>query len=288
MKILITGSEGNIARFFKADLVTDHELVFFDLCEAKTPLTTGQTFIQGDLMDPDACRRAVDGVQGIVHLAAVVHGYLPQAYHLNTLGTWNLLTAAAAAGVPRIAFSSTINVYGQGSYKIGKKLYDPPYLPIDENVPVRPEDPYGLSKLANEQAMQGFSNAYGISTYCFRLPAVWTPEVTRTYRPHPIHGQWTPHPARTIDPWNYIDARDVVSAMRRFLEMPTPPDFGIAYLVADDTSRDELTMDLLQQHIPHWVPLAGDRLPGHTAWFSNQRAKKDLGWAPQHLWRNRT
>jgi hypothetical protein len=61
----------------------------------------------------------------------------------------------------------------------------------------------------------------------------------------------------------------------------------MSYLVADDTTRPELTMDLLRQHIPEWVPLAGDRLGGHAAWFSNRRAKEDLGWKPVHTWRNK-
>ncbi len=285
MKILITGSEGFIGRQMAADLTNGHELVLFDRRERADHNSPGH-FVLGDLMDIEACKRAVHGVEAIAHLGAIGHARVPECYLRNTVGTWNLLSAAAAAGVKRIAFSSTINVYGQGGYKVGSKPYNPPSLPIDENTPPRPEDPYGLSKLANEHAMRGFSDAYGISAYCFRLAGVWTAKMTTEYRPHPIHGHWVPRPTHIIDPWNYVDIRDVVGAFRRFLEMPNPPEFGVSYLVADETTRDEPTMDLLARYIPQWVPLAGDRLPGHTPWFSNRRVKQDLAWAPKHSWRN--
>lgn len=284
MKILITGSEGFVGRFMAAELGKRHELVLFDVKEPATR-PAGQSFVHGDLMDASTCARAVEGVEAIVHLAAAVHAWSPQAYERNTQSTWHLLTAAAKAGVKRFAFSSTINVYGQGAYKIGRKLYHPPYLPIDENVPPRAEDGYGLSKIANEQAIRGFSDAYGMKGYCFRLCGVWSAEDTEKYRPGAMHGRWVPHPARAIDPWNYIDIRDVASAFARFLEMDNPPEYGVSYLVADDTTRPEPTMDLLRQYIPEWLPLAGDRLPGHTPWFSNRRAKEDLGWRPMHTWR---
>ena len=286
MKLLVTGSEGQIGRHIVADLASAHQLVRMDARELRAPLAEGQAFCQGDLTDPAVCARAVEGVEAIVHLAAVPHARPPDAYQRNTQGTWNLLTAAARAGVQRVAFASSINVYGQGAYKIGQRVHHPPYLPIDADVPPRPEDAYGLSKQANEQAMRGFSDACGMRTYCFRLAGVWWPDQTGGYRPHRIHAHWGPHPSRCIDPWNYVDIRDVAAAFRRFVEMPTPPPFGISYLVADDTTRPEPTMDLLAQYIPEWVPLAGDRLPGHRPWFSNGDAKRDLGWQPAHTWRS--
>lgn len=264
------------------ELGKSHELVLLDQRESAEPAPK-HPFIQGDLVDLEVCKRAVDGVEAIVHLGAIAHASIAHCYERNTHGTWNLLTAAVAGGVKRVAFSSTINVYGQGHYKIGKKLYNPPYLPIDENSPAPAEDGYGLSKLANEQAMRGFSDAYGISTYCFRLAGVWWPESTDRHNPGPIrHG---PSPRRIIDPWHYIDVRDVFDVFRTYLEMPVPPQSGVSYLVANETTAAETTMDLLERFIPEWVPLAGDRLPGHTPWFSNRRLQQDLGWSPRHSWR---
>jgi UDP-glucose 4-epimerase len=189
--------------------------------------------------------------------------------------------------VKRIVFASTINVWGQGNYKIGTKVIAPPYLPIDENVPPRPEDGYALSKLANEQVLRGFSDAHGIRAYCLRLPAVWRPEQTERFTPPPLESLPPLTPTRIIDPWNYIDIRDVADAFQSALEIPTLPEFGVSYLLAADTTRPEPTQELLQRFIPEWLPLANDKLPAHAPWFSSATAERDLAWKPVHTWRNR-
>jgi nucleoside-diphosphate-sugar epimerase len=280
MRILITGSEGRIGQHMRQRLEAEHELTLLDMRESKG---SRHRFVHGDLVDSDTCKRAVEGVEAIVHLAAALHPGVPHAYVRNTTGTWNLMSAAAEAGVKRVAFASTINVYGQGIYKISQRVYKPAYLPIDENIPPRPEDSYALSKVACEQMMQGFSDGYGMAAYCFRLSGVWNPEWTDKYVPHP-HA-WALSPTRFIDPWTYVDMRDLVDAFRRFVEMPNPPAFGVSYLVADDTTRPEPTMELFQKYLPEWIPLVGDRLPGHRVWFSNERVKRDLVWRPEHMWR---
>jgi len=259
-----------------------HELVLADLIDAPA---SAHRFIRGDLEDPEVCRQAVDGVEAVIHLAAKLAPHIPRCYETNTLTTWNVCQAAVKAGIRRIVFASTINTYGQGHYKIGKKVRHPPYLPIDERVPVFPEDGYGLSKVANEELLRGVSDAYGISTYAFRLPWVASPERVAGYVPREIEPKWALSPMRVIDPWNYIDVRDAAAAFRLAVESPSPPAHGVSYLTADDTLRPEPTMELLAKYIPEWVPLAGDRLPGHTPWFSSASAKADFGWKPVHTWR---
>lgn len=281
MRILITGSQGKIGSYLAPALEAEHELVLLD---TKPAAQTRHKYIEGDICDEEVAARATQGVDAIAHLAAILFP-TPETYQKNTLGTWNLCCAAAEAGVKRIAFASSINVYGQGRYKIGQKIVPPPYLPIDENVPGRPEDSYGLSKQANEQALRGFSDAFGIASYCFRLPGVWTPERTNSYAPAPLEHVWQFTAARMIDPWHYIDVRDIVSAFKKALENPSVPDFAVSYLTAGDTTRPEPTRELFERFLPEMLPLGADKIAGHGPWFSSERAKADLDWRPEHTWR---
>ena len=102
------------------------------------------TFMEGDVRDFHAVRRAVRDVDYIVHLAARVSVAEsienPQLYHeVNALGTLNILRAAIEAKVKRVVYSSTTAVYG-----------DPAGIPTTENCPLRPLSPYGASKAAGE------------------------------------------------------------------------------------------------------------------------------------------
>lgn len=285
MRVLITGSQGHVGTHVTRLFEDEFELTLLD-ARAAPAGAQRHRFIQGDLMDDAICRQAVDGVEGIVHLAASPTPYAPHTYQRNTVSTWNLCEAAARAGVRRIAFASTINVCGLGRYKLGPKEHTPPYLPLDENVPCYPEDPYGLSKVANEQVLRAFAEAHDIKAYCFRLAHVWMPGRLENYQPAPLERIAPLTTTRIIDPWHYIEVRDVAAAFRLALVKPEVPEFGASYMVADDTTRPELTRDILSRFVPQWLPLAGDRLQGHAAWFSTARAKADLGWQPRYTWRD--
>jgi UDP-glucose-4-epimerase GalE len=90
-----------------------------------------------------------------MHFAA--HAYVGESvtnprkyFHNNVEGGLSLLNAALEAGINKIIFSSTCAVYG-----------DPPKVPIEENIPRQPVNPYGVSKLFFEQALEAYDRAYG-------------------------------------------------------------------------------------------------------------------------------
>jgi UDP-glucose 4-epimerase len=78
-------------------------------------------------------------------------------YQNNVAATLVLLQAMVRAGVRRLIFSSTAAVYG-----------DPQYVPIDEQHPKAPINPYGCSKWMVEQVLQDFDRAYGLRSVCLR------------------------------------------------------------------------------------------------------------------------
>jgi len=127
-------------------------------------------FVEGDLRDPDAVRRAVDGVSYITHQAALRS--VPRSVDdplssdaVNTHGTLQLLVAAREAGtVRRLVYASSSSVYG-----------DNPTLPKVEEQTPNPISPYAVSKLAAEYYCRMYTRLYGLETVSLRYFNVFGP-----------------------------------------------------------------------------------------------------------------
>jgi len=127
-------------------------------------------FVEGDLRDLDAVRRAVDGVTYITHQAALRS--VPRSVDdplssdaVNTHGTLQLLVAAREAGtVRRLVYASSSSVYG-----------DNPILPKVEEQTPNPISPYAVSKLAAEYYCRMYTRLYGMETVSLRYFNVFGP-----------------------------------------------------------------------------------------------------------------
>jgi UDP-glucose 4-epimerase len=117
--------------------------------------------IEGDLVDRSTVRRAITGVEYVLHLAALVS--VPESvdhpernFDVNFAGMHQLLLEARAAGVQRVVFSSSCAVYG-----------DQP-APHHEELAPRSLSPYAAAKLSGEQLCRSFTHVYGLPTVCLR------------------------------------------------------------------------------------------------------------------------
>ena len=124
--------------------------------------------IEGDVGDVATVRRAIAGVEYVLHLAALVS--VPQSidcpernFEVNVVGTHNLLLAARDAGVRRLVFSSSCAVYGDHA------------TPHHEDLPPRALSPYAAAKLGGEQLCRAFTHVYGLPTVCLRYFNVFGP-----------------------------------------------------------------------------------------------------------------
>jgi UDP-arabinose 4-epimerase len=155
--VLVIGGAGYIgshtARALKS---AGHDVIIFDnLSTGYEFLASGFELIKGDVLDSGGLARVLPRVDAIMHFAA--HAYVgesvtnPRKYFRNNVeGGLSLLNAALEAGVKKIIFSSTCAVYGE----VAK-------VPIEENIPRQPVNPYGVSKLFFEQALEAYDRAYG-------------------------------------------------------------------------------------------------------------------------------
>ena len=92
-----------------------------------------------------------------------------ERFTANVAMTYNVLTAAFAAGVKRLVLGSSLAVYG---FYYPSRPMAPEYIPIDEAHPCRPDDPYGLSKLAGEELAEGFARRGSMQIASLRFPGV--------------------------------------------------------------------------------------------------------------------
>lgn len=126
-------------------------------------------FIEGDIADLATCRRAVEGIEFVLHQAAIPS--VPRSVKdpltsnaANIDGSLNLLVAARDAGVSRLVYAGSSSAYG-----------DTPTLPKREDMPTNPLSPYALQKLVAEQYGQMFTVLYGFETVTIRYFNVFGP-----------------------------------------------------------------------------------------------------------------
>jgi len=175
MRYLVTGGAGFIGSHLVERLVQEGaDVVVLD------DLSTGRRenlravrdrirFIRGSVARLEVCRRAVQGVDYVLHQAAVTS--VPQstrnplaAHHTNITGTLNLLIAAREAMVRRVVYAASTAAYG-----------DPPELPHHEGLLVSPRSEYAASKLAGEAYCQAFWRTHGLETVALRYFNVFGP-----------------------------------------------------------------------------------------------------------------
>jgi UDP-glucose-4-epimerase GalE len=155
--VLVIGGAGYIgSHTARALRSAGHEVIIFDnLSTGYEFLAAGFELVRGDIFDGDALAPVLARADAIMHFAA--HAYVGESvtnprkyFHNNVEGGLSLLNAALEAGVNKIVFSSTCAVYGE----VAK-------VPIEENIPRQPVNPYGVSKLFFEQALEAYDRAYG-------------------------------------------------------------------------------------------------------------------------------
>ncbi len=275
MKIVVTGGAGKIGAYVVRELAQSHDVAVFD----RVPPADAKEirWIGGDIENFDDVLQALTGADAVVHLAGIpMPGKTPDhvLFRVNTLGTYNVHEAAYRLGIKRVVSTSSGAVLG---WTYGVRELIPEYLPIDEDHPVNPHDPYGLSKLCGEEIARGYALKCGMEAIALRPPRVLFPDGAERLR---AQGGNRPN---KFDLCGYIDARDLAVAYRRCVEIP---DLGheVFFIAADDNTAAEPLCELL----PRLMPALGEKartLTGNRPGVSNERAKRKLQWQPRYSWR---
>ncbi len=279
MRILVTGGSGKLGQYVVADLVDHgHDVVNVDLVPAPEPRCP---FVRADLSDHG---RAVDAftavsgrfreLDGVVHLSAIPAPGLAgnaEIFGNNVRSTFHVLAAARLAGVRRVVTASSETVLGLP--------FDtpPPYLPVDEEYPARPESSYALGKHLEEQmAIQFCRQDPTLAVSALRFSNVMRPA---DYADFP--GFQDDPRQRSWNLWGYIDARDGAQAVRRALGYDQP---GFeAFIIANaETVMTTPSAQLATAVFPD-VPRRRE-LVGTETLLGIDKARRLLGYEPEHHW----
>lgn len=161
-KVLLTGAAGRIGSFLTADLAERYD---FRLTDIREPADAhGFPFIKADISDLEAMRRLCQEIDTVVHLAADPRMDAPWESLLpnNIISLYNIFQAAHEAGCQRVVFASSVNAVA--GY--------PADVQVHTNMPVRPLNLYGASKVWGEAVACFYADQKNLSAICLRFGAV--------------------------------------------------------------------------------------------------------------------
>jgi nucleoside-diphosphate-sugar epimerase len=280
--IIVTGGSGKAGRACVQDLLA-HGFDMLSIDLNPPPPDAGIPFSRVDLNDFGETMAALSAIDervsqatGIVHLAAIPAPGLATnhvTFETNLLSTYHIFEAARQLRIKNIVWASSETVLGLPF------ATPPPYVPLDEEYPGRPESAYSLSKLLGEEMAKQFCR--------------WDPELKiiglRFSNVMELH-DYARFPSFQSDPltrkwnlWSYIDARDAAQAIR--LALTADIRGAEIFLIANaDTVMEASNDDLLEQVFPG-VPRKRGFAANETL-MSIDKARRLLGYEPQYSWRS--
>ena len=301
MKLLVTGGAGYVGSVCAKVLLDQghHVVIVDDLSTGNADaIPEGAEFVDGDMVTVAGDLLPGGSFDGVLHFAAksLVGESVeaPQMYwYGNVVATLDLLEVKRSAGTPRLVFYSTSATYGE-----------PESMPITEQTPTRPTNPYGATKLAIDHAITSYAAAHGLAATSLRyfnvagayaglgerhacethlIPLVLQVAAGRRAEILVFGSDW-PTPDGTCIR-DYIHIRDLADAHLLALQHCRPGEHriynlgnGTGFSVREviDSCRRVTGLDIPSRDV--------ERRAGDPAVLiaSSERAVNELGWRPQH------
>lgn len=289
-RILFTGGSGKAGRHTVPWLVeAGYEVHNIDLVPLNSP---GVTNLQADITDagqvynvlsmhrdfPDLDQgRGVQPFDAVVHFAAVPRILIKpdnETFRINTMGTYNVIEAAAKLGVKKIIVASSETTYGVCFAEGHRDFHQ---FPLEEDYDVNPMDSYGLSKVLNEKTARAFAERFGIDIYALRIGNVIEPH---EYERFPDY--FADSAIRKRIAWSYIDARDLGQIVHLCIEK-SGLGFQVFNAANDTVSANTPSRELAARHYPN-VPFTRE-IGEYEGLLSNRKIREVLGFKEEHDWR---
>lgn len=288
---LVTGAFGHLGRYVAREVAALGTVAALDLVDEGAPAPEGVGRVwRGSVLDAPMLARACEGVDTVIHLAAMANIYAgtpADIMHVNVTGTWNVLEAAEKAGVRRVVICSSDSVTGLTVRSDCMKA--PLYLPVDEDHPSHPTDPYGLSKKLVEETARCFADRGLLEVVVLRPVYVLYPRVVNeVLRRARDPGAYVP-PPDPVSPkagggpfWHYVRPEDVARAFRQAAEVALPAPHACFFVLAPETLHPEPTLERAHRlfgHLPEIRDPAFYEANPHAPLFSPSRGRQALGFS---------
>jgi nucleoside-diphosphate-sugar epimerase len=279
--VVVTGARGRSGRWIADRLAEEYEVVCVDLDHPgfETPTRENVDFRAADLTD----RGEAFDLVGDVDPDAVVHwANLPsptrhaggRVFETNVLATYNVLEAAGRAGA-RVVWASSESAYG---FAFAEEKTLPDGLPVTESHAMRPEDPYGVSKVAGEEVGKMVARRHGVPVASVRPSWIQYPGEYNC-RDVAKSGDLAGGAGNV---WSYVDVRDVAGLVAAALDGDVAGHEAY-HVAAAENYLGRPTADAVEEFfgdVPDDCTLEGDESALSTA-----KARAELGWTPEHTWR---
>jgi nucleoside-diphosphate-sugar epimerase len=288
-RVVVTGASGLLGGYVARAVGAEAEVVGLDARAPDDP--AAWSHVTASILDEEALVPAFAGADAVLHIAAAANigsGTGGQIIDLNVRGSWTVMEAARRAGVRRVVLCSSDSVMGNTVWK--EHFWCPQALPVDERHPVRPADPYGLSKLLAEEAGRSFARR-GLEVVALRPVFVLFPSMMGEVRARhadpdgyagPCAGGHAPAGGGVC--WHHVDPRDVAEAFRRALHLDWQ-GFEAFYLAASSTLHPLPTLDRIEQvfgRLPDRIEREVYEADPFAPMFDTRRAERRLGWRARH------
>jgi UDP-glucose 4-epimerase len=303
MHVLVTGGAGFIGSTAVDILLSQgHEISVLDDCSTghADSVPTGIDFIQGSILNSDDVAKALRGCDAVMHFAgkSLVGESVkqPDQYRkVNVAGTRILLDEMHNCGVKKLVFSSSAATYGE-----------PKHVPIREDAPAQPTNPYGETKLEIDQMISTEANSRGLSAVSLRYFNVagaheskrgWLaerhspethliPNVLRSTNDKPVEIYGTDWPTEDgTCVRDYVHVVDLIDAHIKALKSLKPDLHEIYNLGSGDGYSVRVVLVAASKATGYEIPtINAPRRTGDPAVLiaDISKAREKLGWAPVH------
>jgi UDP-glucose 4-epimerase len=290
MRVLVTGSAGHLGEALARVLgEAGYEIVGLDI------LDSPHTAIVGSVADRDCVRRAVAGVDAVIHSATLHKPHVgshtrAEFVQTNITGTLNLLEEAVVANVGRFVFTSTTSAFGRALTPTEGE----PAAWITEDVRPVPRNVYGVTKTAAEELCELVWRDHGLPCLILRTSRFF-PEPDDRDDVRIAYGDLNVKANELL--YRRVDIEDVVSAHQLALERAPEIGFGRYVISAttpftpDDLAaiRDDLPT-VVARLFPDYEDVYAQRgwrmFASIDRVYVNDRARSDLGWSPRYDFRH--
>ncbi|GAA3435293.1 NAD-dependent epimerase/dehydratase family protein [Kutzneria kofuensis] len=265
MRVLVTGAGGMLGAEIVAVLSVAHEVLAHDRNV-------------GDLRDRAQVEALLDGVDAVVHAAALpspLSAAEPVVFGNNVDASFHLLDAAGRAGIKRIVYVSSLSALGLAW---SSRPVSPLFAPVTERHPYVGDDVYGLSKLVGELIGETVSRRWGTEVVSLRFPFIGSGDRLRRHLDHVRRDPGADRAAL----WSWIDTRDAARAVVAALTARVE-GYALVNVAAPDTTSSIPTGELMRRFHPSTRmdgPLDGFAVP-----FSLELSRELLGFTAVHTWR---